>query len=211
MKHWKSPRRLFALVAGRRARGSLALPDAWYAALANRRSNPPNAIFAPVWTVLYVLIAIAAWRVTACRGPQGAITCGSCNSPATRSGRRCSSARTASTSRSRHRAARRARRRDDRAVLPPRPYRRLVLVPYFAWIAFATVLTAAIWRLNGAELKRALRSPARLHAPISATSRCRREFVDGASSLVARRLFACAAASCANPRRAVEPRGPFFR
>lgn len=36
--------------------------DAWYAALAKPSFNPPNWIFAPVWTSLYLLIAVAGWR-----------------------------------------------------------------------------------------------------------------------------------------------------
>jgi benzodiazapine receptor len=35
----------------------------WYAGLVKPGFNPPNAIFGPVWTVLYVLMALAAWRV----------------------------------------------------------------------------------------------------------------------------------------------------
>ena len=38
-------------------------PGTWHAALAKPAWNPPNAVFGPVWTVLYVLIAIAGWRV----------------------------------------------------------------------------------------------------------------------------------------------------
>jgi len=36
--------------------------DSWYSALAKPVYNPPNAVFGPVWSTLYVLMAIAAWR-----------------------------------------------------------------------------------------------------------------------------------------------------
>lgn len=35
----------------------------WYAGLIKPTFNPPNWIFAPVWTTLYVLMAFSAWRI----------------------------------------------------------------------------------------------------------------------------------------------------
>ena len=35
----------------------------WYAHLIHPSYAPPNWIFAPVWTTLFVLMAVAAWRV----------------------------------------------------------------------------------------------------------------------------------------------------
>jgi len=42
--------------------GTINLPGEWYAALHKPPFNPPNWIFAPVWSVIYVLIAVAGWR-----------------------------------------------------------------------------------------------------------------------------------------------------
>jgi benzodiazapine receptor len=35
----------------------------WYAGLVHPLLTPPNWVFAPVWTTLYVVMAVAAWRV----------------------------------------------------------------------------------------------------------------------------------------------------
>jgi translocator protein len=43
--------------------GSLFTPGSWYTTLAKPSWNPPSYLFGPVWTTLYLLNAIAAWRV----------------------------------------------------------------------------------------------------------------------------------------------------
>jgi tryptophan-rich sensory protein len=39
------------------------LPGRWYAHLSKASWTPPSYLFAPVWTVLYVVMAVAAWLV----------------------------------------------------------------------------------------------------------------------------------------------------
>ena len=57
----------FLVIAyGVAALGSIATisqVDGWYAEADKVAWSPPNAIFGPVWTVLYALMAVAAWLV----------------------------------------------------------------------------------------------------------------------------------------------------
>jgi tryptophan-rich sensory protein len=48
--------------------GLVVRPDNWYATLNKPPFNPPDWVFAPVWTALYVMIAIAGWRTWLTQG-----------------------------------------------------------------------------------------------------------------------------------------------
>lgn len=151
MGHWKSLCAFLALVALAALCGSLALPDAWYAALAKPSFNPPNGIFAPVWTALYVSMAVAAWRVWRVDGLGAPIAlwlvqlaCNAAWSPLFFGAHRIALALADIVLM-------------DALVLVTSTvfFRRdrlagWLLVPYLAWIAFATLLNYSIWRLNAA-------------------------------------------------------------
>ena len=124
----------------------------WYPTLVKPSFNPPNWIFGPVWTTLYVLMAIAAWLVWRRAG--------------------FAAARTALflfivqiVLNSLWSLLFFGLHRIDLAladvvlllvaiVATALAFRRhsamaaLLLVPYLAWVSFATALNFAIWRLN---------------------------------------------------------------
>ena len=124
----------------------------WYPTLNKPSFNPPNWIFGPVWTVLYVMMGIAGWRVWCkasgdrARGPltlfalQLALNLGW---SVTFFGLHAIGAAVVVI------VALEAaivgtilvfRRIDGLAAA--------LLVPYALWVAFATLLNFTIWRLN---------------------------------------------------------------
>lgn len=130
----------------------------WYPTLNKPAFNPPNAVFGPTWTVLYILMAVAAWRVWRTGTGPG---------PGPRPARR-----TALTLYGVQLALNLAwsliffgLRRPDLALAEialllafvlattalfwkaDRPAG-LMMIPYAAWVAFASLLNFEIWRLN---------------------------------------------------------------
>ena len=140
------------------ALGGLASRHArdFYAGLAKPSWAPPGWVFGPVWSVLYVLMGIAAWLVWRTAGWSGASTALSlflaqlaCNALwswlffAWRRG---------------------ALAFADVVLLlvlivatllafhSVETLAAILLLPYLAWVTFATALTWAVWRANGDQL-----------------------------------------------------------
>lgn len=126
--------------------------DTWYADLIKPSFTPPDRVFGPVWTALYVLMAVAAWRVwrTADRDTRrGALTLFALQLVLTLGwtavffGLQKIGAALATIV-----------VLDVGVVVTMLAFRSidrwagLLMVPYLAWVSFATVLTIAIWRLN---------------------------------------------------------------
>jgi translocator protein len=124
----------------------------WYAALEKPAFNPPDWVFGPVWTVLYLMMAIAAWRIWRLGDTPGVraalglwalqLALNLCWSYVFFGARLVGAAAAeVSVLFIAIIATLALFWRHDRAA-------GLLLVPYAAWVAFAAVLNAAIWRLN---------------------------------------------------------------
>ena len=124
----------------------------WYQSLAKPAFNPPDWIFAPVWTALYFFMALAAWRVWRQGGLRPALPAlmlfavqlalNLCWSIVFFGMRAIGAALIEITVLL-------------FAILVTTVvfWRRdriagILFVPYAAWVGFATVLNAALWRLN---------------------------------------------------------------
>lgn len=144
-----------ALCLGVGALGALATSQSvgsWYQALAKPSFNPPDSVFAPVWTTLFVLIAVSGWRVwrRSSAGGAGAAFLAYGAQLALNLGwswlffgqRMIGAALVEIVLLLATIMVNAARfHRIDRVAA-------WLLAPYAAWAAFAAVLNLAIWRLN---------------------------------------------------------------
>ncbi len=134
--------------------GAFFRPGAWYRSLRKPAWTPPNWLFAPAWTVLYILIAISGWLVWRKTGLDGA--------PAAIAAYGFQLAFNAGWS-----AVFFGMRRPDLALfeiaalwlsialtiglfIPIDTLAALLLAPYLAWVTFAATLNFSVWRLNRA-------------------------------------------------------------
>jgi tryptophan-rich sensory protein len=123
----------------------------WYQGLAKPAFNPPDWIFAPVWSALYLMIAIAGWRVWRRGGAEvrGALTVYAVQLALNLSwsfvffGARLIGPALAVIAVLLAAILANAALfwRIDRMA-------GALLVPYAAWVSFAALLNAALWRLN---------------------------------------------------------------
>lgn len=121
----------------------------WYAGLVKPSFNPPNWVFAPVWTLLYLVIAIAGWR-TWQRGSRTApmtawfiqLGLNFIWSPVFFGAHRIGLALAIIV------ALLAAILCFIVTAWPRDHVASWLFMPYAAWVAFATLLNAALWHLN---------------------------------------------------------------
>jgi len=123
----------------------------WYAGLVHPAFAPPNWVFAPVWTLLYVLMAVVAWRVWEKAGLKSAAMTAFALQLA------LNFAWSVTFFALHHVVAALVEILVlDLAILATMVlfFRHdrlagLLFLPYLAWSLFASLLAQAIWRLNG--------------------------------------------------------------
>ena len=142
--------------------GALFRPGTWYEGLAKPSWRPPNWLFAPAWTVLYICIALAGWMVWRAAGTAalpalavyGVQLLFNAGWSAVFFGLRrpdwafgelillwlSIAATIAGFAPISHAAA-------------------ILLMPYLAWVTFAGVLNVSIWRLNARRFSRVPSGP----------------------------------------------------
>jgi benzodiazapine receptor len=124
---------------------------AWYRSLNRPTWSPPSWVFAPVWTALYALMGVAAWLVAGGRrdGRRGALAAFGTQlvlnamwTPIFFGLRRPGLALVEIGATFVAVAATTA------LFLRQRLVAGVLLLPYLAWVGFATLLNAEIWRRN---------------------------------------------------------------
>lgn len=124
----------------------------WYTTIHKPSFTPPNGVFGPVWTALYVLMGVAAWRTWCNARPHQArvplalfalqLSLNLAWSVVFFGAHWIGSAVVVIVALEIAIVATvLAFRRIDRLAA-------LLLVPYALWVAFAAVLNVAVWRLN---------------------------------------------------------------
>lgn len=125
------------------------MPGAWYGGLAKPGWTPPNWLFGPVWSVLYLMIAVAGWLIWRAQQAAGArwlwaaqLGLNGAWSPIMFGLQRIDLALAVIVVLWLSIAG--------LVVASWRPARlaALLLVPYLAWVSYAAALNLAIWRLN---------------------------------------------------------------
>ena len=135
--------------------GALFMPGEWYAQLVKPSWNPPASVFGPVWTTLYIMIAVAgflAWesghgdrgRALTFWGVQLVLNAAwswlffGLHRPGWAFGEILLLLAAIVIT--------------IRAFYRIKPVAALLMVPYLAWVSFASFLNFTIWRLNGGGL-----------------------------------------------------------
>lgn len=124
----------------------------WYADLLKPTFTPPNEVFGPVWAVLYVMMAVAAWRVW--RGADWQTARGPLTLFALQLALNLSWSVVFFGLHKIGAAVATIIVLDVAVLVTLLAFRTidrtaaLLMVPYLAWVLFATVLNVATWRLN---------------------------------------------------------------
>jgi translocator protein len=136
------------------ATGILFKPGEWYERLRKPSWRPPNWLFAPVWTVLYLMIAFSGWLVWRSAGFGGATTAltlyaiqllfNAAWTPVFFGLHRPNLGFATILALWLSIVAMIA------AFAPLNGASALLMIPYLAWVSFAALLNFAVWRLNRA-------------------------------------------------------------
>lgn len=126
-----------------------AMPGDWYAALNKPAWNPPAWIFGPAWTLLYTLMAVAAWLVWKQVGWKKPLwlyfiqlALNAAWTPIFFGAHQLGWALVAII------LLWTAIALTMRSFFRVRPAAGWLFLPYLAWVTFATVLNFTLWRLN---------------------------------------------------------------